>query len=1018
MNLSSSYSGDESDSDDSQAELIGATLSARRNIALGKHREALLQLLSLASSSSKLAEALEDLILIALLGTAKKLAQSKRGLGDARYLFSGARRVMPRSCSLAVAEGGFLHQHGAHLEAIHCFERALAAEPTNSEAAESLESLRSFAAERWHFRMLNDTVRNASYDAAIRRAVSSLRAETGSAPLVLDIGSGTGILCLMAARAGCAHAWGVEVNTLMAEVAKETTSLHPTLARSLSIVNAHSSFLRLASSIGGGGGGGGSSSPGPKAGASISSVEIPQPVDLVVTELVDSGLVGEHMIAVLRHAASGCVEANAREHHDDDAPPPRSCLLKERGRMIPAGATLFALPIEAPELRPRQRIMCDQEFAQSFKTGAAADDAIDFDGRRRSFSHCGRASRSCGLYGLGFRCLQPGGVAVVCVDEAYTCEALDAFPHRALAARPSQVLDLDFCELATRPRHRRQQQHAHKTSESPVPSAETTNVNGESDHRDGPFLLHSNIQIENLLFGVVDAIAVWFDLILDRGVSFDDDSTPGSAADRASASEEGSHSSTGQAPILFSTAPGRPECGWDQGLYHLNSSSSHMVFTDSSGTMSADEEEGPEGRKVNLETILHNDDTLSFRLAGTSVQSQRRCACLCGRVVEDETSGSGNDLRLDCSGGGGTKQGASVDPAQVDANAAFVSDNGEQQQRALIKGQQLDLGEMDLATLNDRSRHDLLSKALKRVIDDVMAVQAAATCDIAGIDGRGASAAGAGGCTGGCGPDGGGNDGKDKTVRILELCSGYSLVGMCAALLSSPGEACSSSLLKVSPPPPLSVTIRAANKDHRTMLGALLRENTSNMSDAPRDTWRAVGVGSDERNTVRICEETEAIGGYGSTERNLSSSDEEGDGLNLDIVLVDVVEGCGLLRQGALEELEEFKRAHSAAAVATALANSTLTSSSSVAPQAPRLSREPPLPRALTVIPSRISLTLMPIECTALHTQNEVRPSHNSTTKLWHSFDCTQQVRSISTPSRVNKSQVVAHSCYLKSPFL
>ncbi len=53
---------------------------------------------------------------------------------------------------------------------------------------------------RWHFDMVLDEQRNHAYDAAIKRAVELRRAGENNGVKVLDIGTGSGILSLMAAR--------------------------------------------------------------------------------------------------------------------------------------------------------------------------------------------------------------------------------------------------------------------------------------------------------------------------------------------------------------------------------------------------------------------------------------------------------------------------------------------------------------------------------------------------------------------------------------------------------------------------------------------------------------------------------------------------------------------------------------------------------------------------------------------------------------------------------------------------
>ena len=95
---------------------------------------------------------------------------------------------------------------------------------------------------RWHYAMLNDVARNDAYDGAIRRAVGTLNekgaekeeaevagagagAAVGSVlthpPLVLDIGSGSGLLAMMAARAGAECVVSCEAGKPLAKAATE-----------------------------------------------------------------------------------------------------------------------------------------------------------------------------------------------------------------------------------------------------------------------------------------------------------------------------------------------------------------------------------------------------------------------------------------------------------------------------------------------------------------------------------------------------------------------------------------------------------------------------------------------------------------------------------------------------------------------------------------------------------------------------------------------------------------------------
>lgn len=65
----------------------------------------------------------------------------------------------------------------------------------NLFALESVENLIDECMERWHYRMINDSVRNRAYSMAIFKRLERLRLEAAGREIrVLDIGSGTGLL--------------------------------------------------------------------------------------------------------------------------------------------------------------------------------------------------------------------------------------------------------------------------------------------------------------------------------------------------------------------------------------------------------------------------------------------------------------------------------------------------------------------------------------------------------------------------------------------------------------------------------------------------------------------------------------------------------------------------------------------------------------------------------------------------------------------------------------------------------
>lgn len=150
--------------------------------------------------------------------------------------------------------------------------------------------------------MLNDRARNEAFNTAIGFAVRAIRGCT-----VLDIGGGTGLLSMFAVRAGARHVYCCESSSPLCQLAEEIISTNGMSDR-ITVLHAHSSELTI-DRMGG-------------------------RVDVIVSELLDSGLLGEHIVSVL---------ADARDR-----------LLKQGGLIIPHSAQLFGCIIESSELASRQ----------------------------------------------------------------------------------------------------------------------------------------------------------------------------------------------------------------------------------------------------------------------------------------------------------------------------------------------------------------------------------------------------------------------------------------------------------------------------------------------------------------------------------------------------------------------------------------------------------------------------------------------------------------------------------------
>lgn len=182
--------------------------------------------------------------------------------------------------------------------ALAALQRAVQLAPEDGEARAALSGLLSGLIPGWHLPMLADAARNEAFAAAIAKAV-----EPGMT--VLDIGTGSGLLAMLAARAGAARVIACEAHKLIAATAREIVAANGYADR-IAVIAKRSTELDP-------------------------TADLPAPADLIVAEVLDAGLIGEGMLPTSR-------DALAR-------------LAKPGAKVLPAAAQVLAQIVALPQLR-------------------------------------------------------------------------------------------------------------------------------------------------------------------------------------------------------------------------------------------------------------------------------------------------------------------------------------------------------------------------------------------------------------------------------------------------------------------------------------------------------------------------------------------------------------------------------------------------------------------------------------------------------------------------------------------
>ncbi len=196
----------------------------------------------------------------------------------AKAAFEAAIRLKPDFAEAHNNLGVSHEAQGDAWSAIQAFQRALELDPGYVEARDNLDLARARVAPPWHFPMMADRARNSAYDAALRRAAPGRR--------VLDIGTGAGLLAMMAARAGAADVVTCEMVAAVATAAKQVIESNGYADR-VTVHSKHSGQLRI----------------GP---------DLPARADILVTETFSSGVLSESILPTIEFAREHLLTPSAQ----------------------------------------------------------------------------------------------------------------------------------------------------------------------------------------------------------------------------------------------------------------------------------------------------------------------------------------------------------------------------------------------------------------------------------------------------------------------------------------------------------------------------------------------------------------------------------------------------------------------------------------------------------------------------------------------------------------------------------
>jgi len=219
------------------------------------------------------------------------LAVALRDLGRLDEAEASFRRALDIKPDFELAHsnlGAVLYNQGRNEEALFHFRSALDTSPLLVAAQQGAATVLGRLVPGWHVPMINERKRNDAYFSALESMVTP-QSE------VFEIGTGSGLLSMMAAKLGAKRVTTCEATSIIAEVAKHIVA-----------ENGYENIVKVI----------------PKRSVNVALGEdLPEKADILVSEIFSSELLGESVLYSLEDA--------------------KCRLLKPNGKVLPAAASIM-----------------------------------------------------------------------------------------------------------------------------------------------------------------------------------------------------------------------------------------------------------------------------------------------------------------------------------------------------------------------------------------------------------------------------------------------------------------------------------------------------------------------------------------------------------------------------------------------------------------------------------------------------------------------------------------------------